>query len=191
MEGGGHAGKAMLKWIGLVLAAVLLTGCNPVEQANRARAQVDVFHQRLNAGDDRAIWANAGEELRQAISQEDFFRLLGTVRERLGPVEETSQANVNLNTNAQGTFTTLRMDTHFERGRGVETFVFRGTGDTLRLIGYYINSPDMMNELMEGDAPQDRSSGDGTPPKVGDPMPRDGAPIVTQTLPARRIAPQA
>ena len=40
----------MLKWIAMVLAGVLLAGCNPVQQAKDAHAQVDVFHERLNAG---------------------------------------------------------------------------------------------------------------------------------------------
>tara|TARA_B100000678_G_C18202284_1_gene499968 strand:- start:302 stop:808 length:507 start_codon:yes stop_codon:yes gene_type:complete len=152
----------MLKWIGPTLIAVLLAGCNPVEQAKDSREAVDVFHERLNAGDDRAIWANAGEELREAIPREDFFRLLGTVRKSLGPVEETSQQNVNMRSNPQGTFTTLQMETHFERGRGVETFVFGGSGDSMRLVGYYINSPDMMADMVENyaDGPEGESAGD-------------------------------
>ena len=108
-----------------------------------------MFHERLNAGEDQAIWTNAGEQLRKATSREDFVRLLGTVRKSLGPVEETSQTNVNMNTSPQGSFTTLQMETHFERGRGIETFVFSGSGDSLRLVGYNINSPDMMADVFE------------------------------------------
>ena len=147
----------MLKWIAMVLAGVLLAGCNPVQQAKDARAQVDVFHERLNAGEDQAIWTNAGEQLRKATSREDFVRLLGTVRKSLGPVEETSQTNVNMNTSPQGSFTTLQMETHFERGRGIETFVFSGSGDSLRLVGYNINSPDMMADVFENYADEPSS----------------------------------
>lgn len=71
------------------------------------------------------------------------------MRKSLGPVEETSQTGVNMNTNPQGSFTTLQMETHFERGRGTETFVFTGSGDSLALVGYNINSPDMMADVFE------------------------------------------
>ena len=152
----------MLKWIAMVLAGVLLAGCNPVQQAKDARAQVDVFHERLNAGEDQAIWTNAGEQLRKATSREDFVRLLGTVRKSLGPVEGTSQTNVKMNTSPQGSFTTLQMETHFERGRGVETFVFSGSGDSLRLVGYNINSSDMMADVFENYADEPSSEATGS-----------------------------
>lgn len=139
----------MLKWIALAVGAALLAACNPVAQTQDARAQVDLFHERLNAGDDDAIWTNADESLRETATREELFRLLASVRKSLGDVEETSQNGMGVNTNMQGTFTTLRMETHFERGRGAETFVFRGSGDSLRLIAYNINSPDMMSDLMQ------------------------------------------
>ena len=139
----------MMKRMMPALAATMLAACNPFAQAEGAREQVDLFHERLNAGNDKAIWTNAGEQLRKATSREDFVRLLGTVRKSLGPVEETSQTNVNMNTSPQGSFTTLQMETHFERGRGIETFVFSGSGDSLRLVGYNINSPDMMADVFE------------------------------------------
>ena len=49
------------------------------------------------------------------------------------------------------------METHFERGRGVETFVFSGSGDSLRLVGYNINSPDMMADVFENYADEPSS----------------------------------
>ncbi len=145
-------------WVIALAAASVLAACNPVERAGDARAEVDFFHERLNAGDDDAIWAVTGEEFRSTTSKEDFARLLGTVRKSLGKVEETSQVGMNMYTNMQGSFTTLRMETHFERGRGAELFMFKSAGDELKLVGYNINSPDMMSDVFEnyadeGDAP--------------------------------------
>tara|TARA_B100000678_G_scaffold191888_1_gene160516 strand:+ start:1767 stop:2270 length:504 start_codon:yes stop_codon:yes gene_type:complete len=137
----------MMKRVALALAATMLAACNPFAQAEGAREQVDLFHDRLDAGDDKAIWTNAGEELRKATSREDFARLLDTVHKSLGDVRETSQSGVKVNSNTQGTFTMLQMDTQFEKGRGLETFVFRGSGDSLELVGYNINSPEMMSAV--------------------------------------------
>ena len=137
----------MMKRMMLALAATMLAACNPVAQAEGAREQVDLFHERLNAGNEKAIWTNAGAEFREATSQGDFARLLGTIHKSLGDAGETSQVGVRVNTNTQGTFTTLQMETTFERGKGFETFMFRGSGDSLKLIGYNINSPEMMSAV--------------------------------------------
>ena len=137
----------MMKRMMLALAATMLAACNPVAQAEGAREQVDLFHERLNAGNEKAIWTNAGAEFREATSQGDFARLLGTIHKSLGDAGETSQVGVRVNTNTQGTFTMLQMDTQFEKGRGLETFVFRGSGDSLELVGYNINSPEMMSAV--------------------------------------------
>ena len=64
-------------WVIALAAASVLAACNPVERAGDARAEVDFFHERLNAGDDDAIWAVTGEEFRSTTSKEDFARLLG------------------------------------------------------------------------------------------------------------------
>ncbi|MEL7691302.1 DUF4019 domain-containing protein [Citromicrobium bathyomarinum] len=158
----------MMKRMALVLAATMLAACNPFAQAEGAREQVDLFHDRLNAGDDQAIWTNAGEELRKATSQEDFARLLDTVHKSLGDAGETSQAGMRVNTNTQGTFTTLQMDTQFENGRGSETFLFRGSGDSLKLIGYHINSPDMMSDVFAkyADEPSEKPSDSADAPEA-------------------------
>lgn len=139
----------MLKWTALAAGTVLLAACNPVAQKEDAREQVDLFHQRFNAGQADAIWTDAGEELRQMTSREEFSLLLTSVHKSLGDVEETSQNGMRVNTNMQGTLTTLQMDTHFERGRGAEIFMFRGSADSLKLVGYNINSADMMSDLMQ------------------------------------------
>ena len=161
----------MMKRMMPALAATMLAACNPFAQAEGAREQVDLFHERLNAGNDKAIWTNAGAEFREATSQEDFARLLGTIHKSLGDAGETSQAGMRVNTNTQGTFTTLQMETTFERGKGLETFMFRGSGDSLQLIGYNINSPEMMSAVFEKytDQPDPEGEGAAQAPENGPP----------------------
>ena len=150
----------MQRWLVPTLAAAMLAACNPLAQTEGAREQVDLFHERLNAGDDDRIWAGTGKELRNVTSREEFVRLLGTMRKSLGDVEETSQTGFRVNTTPQGTFTALQMNTHFEHGRGVETFVFSGSGDKLKLVSYNINSPDMMSDMMESYAEKPANGGE-------------------------------
>ena len=167
----------MLKWIGALIAAALLAACNPVAQAEDARAEVDRFHEMLNAEQDDAIWNRASEELQSASSKDEFEQLMQTVRRTLGKAEETSQVGVRMNTNMQGSFTSVQMETHFERGRAMETFVFKTVDDQLRLVNYNINSEDMMNALMEGAAEAEgeeptepEAEGGPAPITVGEPQ---------------------
>lgn len=150
----------MQRWLVPTLAAAMLAACNPLAQTEGAREQVDLFHERLNAGDDDRIWAGTANELRNTTSREDFGRLLGTMRKSLGDVEETSQTGFRVNTTPQGTFTALQMNTHFEHGRGVETFVFSGSGDKLKLVSYNINSPDMMSDVFANYADEPANGGE-------------------------------
>ncbi len=153
----------MRKWMVLALATAMLAACNPFTQAEGARDEIDLFHERLNTDRIDAIWASADEELKATTTREDFARLLGSVHKSLGDVEETSQAGMKMNSGTQGTLTTVQMETHFANGSGVETFVFRGSGETLTLVGYHINSPDMMESYAEKPAQE----GEGTAQVTG------------------------
>ena len=67
------------------------------------------------------------------------------INRKLGKVKEAKQVGWNAN-NTNGVSTiTITFDTTFERGKGTETITFlKPDDDKLVLLGYNINSQDMM-----------------------------------------------
>ncbi len=125
---------------GAMVAAALLAvaGCNG--PATYATKQVDVFHQRLNAADYEAIWSETGPDIRTTTSKEGFIKMLAMVHERLGNVRETRQTGWNSKMDTAGSLAELTHTTTFERGTGVETFVYKGSGEGQKLAGYHVQS---------------------------------------------------
>ncbi|MCT2400637.1 DUF4019 domain-containing protein [Novosphingobium mangrovi (ex Huang et al. 2023)] len=123
----------------------MLAGCGVKESIEDASAQVDQFHAALDAGDWQAVWKRADPELRKATRREQFGRLLKAVHRKLGNVQSSRQVGWNANATTGGSFVTLTMQTTFEKGVGTEQFVYRkGDGGKLMLVGYDIQSQDMM-----------------------------------------------
>ncbi|MCJ2181367.1 DUF4019 domain-containing protein [Novosphingobium sp. 1949] len=125
--------------------AATLGGCGIKESFEKADVAIGQFHRELDAGAIGRIWTTADPDLRQATSQADFEKLLGAVHAKLGKVRTTKQVGWNTNATTGGTFLTATMQTTFEKGTGVEQFVYRkGKDDALTLVGYNIQSRDMM-----------------------------------------------
>jgi hypothetical protein len=139
------AGPGMRNLIWPIAAVTLaLSGCGGSASSNNSDAQVVAFHQQLDSGNYDAVYKAAGSELKTSMSQQDFVRLLTAVHTKLGKsvkselVQTTSMAGTN------GSSTTLTYQTDFERGRGVETFVYNGDGPTPVLASYNINSYELI-----------------------------------------------
>jgi len=130
-----------------LLALAMLGGCfGAVGSEDRRRAEEEVlqFHVRLNKGDIEAIWEGAGDELRRAVSHEDFTKLLEAVNRKLGDEQYTQTKSQTFMVRSGGTIYTLVQETQFDSGKGVETFVFKLEQSRAVLVGYYINSLDLL-----------------------------------------------
>ena len=126
-------------------AAAMLAGCGVKESIEHASVEVDAFHKDLDAGNWQDVWTHADPQLRQASQRDQFEKLMEAIHRKLGRVRSSKQAGWNANTTTGGSFVTLTMQTAFEKGTGVETFVFRkDDGGKLALVGYNIQSQDMM-----------------------------------------------
>lgn len=127
------------------VAAAMLTGCDMKQSFERADGEIAAFHRDLAAGRYARIWTKADPELHKAGSQADFEKLLKAVHDKLGVVKQTKQVGWNANATTGGTYLTATMQTTFEKGGGLEQFTYRkGKDDVLTLVGYNINSRDMM-----------------------------------------------
>lgn len=126
-----------------------LAACNPATvAADKAAAEgaVAKFHEQLNAQQYAAIYAEADELFRGVGTEGGFRQLFEAVRTKLGAVRSTELKSWNVRQNfgtMSGTFIELVYETRFERGVATETFNWR-TGDPPRLVGYNINSQDLL-----------------------------------------------
>ena len=131
--------------LGLIAACMALSGCGElIHGKSIAEPQVAVFHERLDGGRFEEIYSAADEDFRGAASKEKVFELFSAVERKLGKVKSSSTANWNVNTFNLVTSVVLVENTEFEHGKGTETFTFHVSGDKAVLVGYNINSLDMM-----------------------------------------------
>jgi len=126
-------------------AAAMLAGCGIKESYEQTGAEVAQFHTALDGEKYQAIWKGASPEMRKAASQQQLTTLLEAVHRKLGKVKDTKQVGWNSNATTEGSFVTVTMQTTFERGSGTEAITFiKGDDDRLSLVGYTIQSQDMM-----------------------------------------------
>lgn len=122
----------------LMAAALALAGCKGPGSVQDANAKVAVFHRQLDAGDFEAIWREGAQDLHLATSKQDFTGLLGRVHAELGKVKQSKQTGWRTEVNTQGSYSQVTMDTIFEKGSGIETFVYRNADEGQALAGYGI-----------------------------------------------------
>ncbi len=123
----------------------MLGGCEIKESIRQADAEVVQFHRELDAGHSQEIWEATGPDMREATTRKDFVAMLDAVHRKLGNVKSSKQVGWNSNSGTGGSFMTVTNETVFERGHGTEQFVFRhGEADKLALVGYHIQSNEMM-----------------------------------------------
>lgn len=126
-------------------ALAMVAGCSMQQSFKDADAKVAQFHSARDRGQWQTIWTDADPQMRESTSHAQFDKLMSAVHRKLGKVRETKQTGWNANATTGGTFATLTYQTTFERGSGVEQFVYRkGDAGRLTLVSYTIQSQDMM-----------------------------------------------
>lgn len=126
-----------MKFLFAFLACLALVACSIGENASKAEASVRQFHASLNDGKLAEIVSNSAPEIK---GEPKFGKLLEVVRRKLGRVVSSKQVGWNENMNTSGQFVTLNYETKFEKGDGVESFVFKVLDGRLVLAGWHINS---------------------------------------------------
>jgi len=138
-----HWAKGQQMKYATLLIAVALAACS-TPLAISTEADVAQFHRLLEAEDYAAIWKNTSQDMRRASTEADLSKIFSAINRKLGKVVETKQIGWRTNRTTNGTFAEVQLETRFEKGKGVESFVFRQVDGKLVLAGYNINSNDMM-----------------------------------------------
>lgn len=126
-----------------IVAAIGLASCSQGASKQAAENEVVTFHANLNANKLAEIYAGTDPQFKEAASADQFGKLLTAVSTKLGPVKKSSLQNWRVNFGTSGGTVTLVYDTEFAKGRGQETFLY-SSGEAPKLIGYNINSNDML-----------------------------------------------
>ena len=138
----------MTRNIFLLLAVCFsLCGCgDTIKGKSIAESEVAVFHEKLNAKRFDEIYSTASDDFRKAAPKEKVLELFGAIERKLGRAKSSSTTNWNVRTFNLVTTVVLVEDTAFEQGKGTETFTFRVSGEKAVLVGYTINSLDMLTK---------------------------------------------
>jgi len=129
---------------GLLVAAVLVTGCSSGQDLGLAEAGIARFRELMAAQQFGQIYSEAADDLKKATTEPELTRLLAAIDRKLGAVKSTEKNGWSVNYNPSGTSVTLKLKTEFERGTGAETFVYRITSGKALLAGYHINSTELI-----------------------------------------------
>jgi hypothetical protein len=139
----------MLHWkprqiVLLTLLAALqfgATSCSLTKGREVGERAVDRFHNQLNGGQFREIYAESDDGFRKGTSEADTVALFEAVRRKLGVVKNAKQTSWRVNATPSGTTIALSYDVEYTEGRATEAFIFLLKEDKARLFNYNINSP--------------------------------------------------
>lgn len=131
---------ALIAAIGVSGCYFRLTGSN-----SDALKLATAMHTRMAQGDLAGIYNTADDGYRKAITREKSDGLFSAVARKLGTPQDCKQGNTNLQVPTWGTTLTSVCQTRFSKNAtAVETFTWAKSGDQYRLLGYHINSDDLM-----------------------------------------------
>ncbi len=139
--------KGSLWMLALLIGVLGLTGCfgKFKEFQQQALTLDNAMHKKMAAGDLAGIYNDAAPRYRDAVTREKSDALFSTIARKLGAPLDCAQGNTKFFVGTGGTTLTSVCQTHFAKNAaGVETFTWIKSDDTFRLLGYHINSDDLI-----------------------------------------------
>jgi hypothetical protein len=130
------------------LLAFALSGCfGSLKKASKDALQLETaMHQQMANGDFAGIYSSADQRYRDAIERDKSDALFASIQRKLGSPQGCEQGNTFLNVTTNGTTIRSVCKTNFSKNASaVETFTWIGSDGSYKLLGYNINS----NELIE------------------------------------------
>ena len=128
-----------------LLIMVFLNGCSDMTSAKpAAEIAITGFHEMYNSEDFESIFDDSHKDFKAASNFESFSEFMQAVHSKLGRVKSTESQNWKVGNYNLKTSVSLQQKTQFENGSGVETFNYRIEDEKAILVGYNINSRDLI-----------------------------------------------
>ena len=128
-----------------ILAATVLAGCGGVFNGKgAAETAIAHFHALYNQGNLDEIWKEADPQFCAASTKPKYDEFMGAVERKLGKVVSSANAGWNVKTFNFNTTIAMAQNTVFEHGQGTESFTFAMSGTNAVLVGYNIQSMDLI-----------------------------------------------
>ena len=134
--------------IGIVfLLVTALAGCKGITEGKLAGERaVAHFHNLYNQGKLEDIWTEADPSFRNALTKQKYDDFLGAVHRKLGKVTSSSDAGWRVQTFNMKRTVLMSQKTVFESGQGTESFTFALDGTNAVLVGYNVQSTDLITK---------------------------------------------
>jgi len=129
-----------------VVLSLATVACGLFDSVDVAETQVEIFHSRFNSGQYHQIYLEFDETLRQGTTETYFGEFMGAVHRKLGNLEEATRGGFDVRWDGAGKWVTLRYQSRFTHGEAVEEFVWHINGGKAKLVGYNINSLDLITK---------------------------------------------
>ena len=131
----------------VLLFATALFGCGGFTNGKPAAEKaVAHFHDLYNQGKLQDIWNQADPKFRSASTQPKYDDFMGAVQRKLGKVTSTSNTGWRVQSFNLKTMVFMSQKTIFENGEGAESFTFTLDGTNALLVGYNIQSMDLITK---------------------------------------------
>jgi len=118
-----------------------LLSCSTDAHRQAATIAVDSFHTRLDAEEYSQIYASADDQFRRSGSENEITSFLARVRRALGTLRKAKQTQSKVGyLEGIGTQVILVYDSDFEKGHGLEQFLWQIRDGKALLVRYDIKS---------------------------------------------------
>jgi hypothetical protein len=124
-----------------------LSGCFGVlkDREQQAFNLATALHRKMTAGDLAGIYTSADDRYRAAVTREKSDALFSAIARKLGPPLDCTQGRTNYQVNTSGTTLVFVCQTKFTKdATAVETFKWIKSGDQFKLLGYNIQSEELI-----------------------------------------------
>ncbi len=139
------------KWI-IGAAALLLAACNPIAVLDETGTEIEQFHADMQAGDMDALWDITHQQFRDATPRKQYEHIFALLGGALGEHESSERDTFNINTNNGVTTADVVMTSRFTNGEATETFHWIQEGTDWKLLGYFVESPLLLNYTLPPEA---------------------------------------
>ncbi len=132
--------------IGIALLAIVggallwRAGKGSYRNYQMASAGAERFHQQLNAGEYDQIYENSTDEFRHWGSRDKLKEFFDNVRNKMGAAGKASTVGFHVNWRNGVVWVDQTLNTHFEKGKAQEYFVWKIQQDQPHLYNYRIDA---------------------------------------------------